>query len=161
MRAQPDLSGPVHVQTATELPVGFRFRACSQTAVELAMNFWNGIAPLGLALAVRSGSVGADSEEKLAEGRRKEGEEEGGEGAAPSSKSRNPAIGGKKFCHGASCFPDSFHRTLLHRCVPNDLCRAPCLQSTGLAQQKQVFHCFLCFPGGHKDSNLKPMIGGQ
>jgi hypothetical protein len=36
------------------------------------MNFWNGIAPLGLALAVRSGSVGADSEEKLAEGRRKE-----------------------------------------------------------------------------------------
>ena len=61
------------------------------------MNFWNGIAPLVLALAVRSGSVGADSEEKLAEGRRKEGGEEGegGEGAAPSSKSRNPAIGGK------------------------------------------------------------------
>ena len=37
----------------------------AQTAVELAMNFWGEIAPLGrLALAVRSGPIGAHSDDR-------------------------------------------------------------------------------------------------
>ena len=37
-------------------------------------------------------------------------------------------------CHVASCYRANCHRKSHHRCVPSDLCRAPCLQSTGLAR---------------------------
>jgi len=57
VRAQPDLELAVH----------------AQTAVELAMIFWSEIAPLELALAVTSASVGAHSAGR----RRRTMEEEG------------------------------------------------------------------------------------
>jgi hypothetical protein len=60
--AQPDL----------ELAIGLG-AGCAQTDVKLAKSSWSEITPLQLALAARSGSVGAQSDGELAEGRRKLG----------------------------------------------------------------------------------------
>ena len=64
---------------------------CAQTAVELAMSFWSEIAALQLALARRSGPVGAHSGDELAQ---EQGSKAGGrkEEVAPLIKSRDPHL---------------------------------------------------------------------
>ena len=59
--------GPVHAQTAVELAIGFG-SVHAQTAVQHELLEQNCYSTLELALAVKSRSIGAHSDNRLAEG---------------------------------------------------------------------------------------------